>query len=361
MLSAEADAALANDCIGRGPYPPRNLVEDVMTDVMGTTSVEQRSEYLARINRVMDYIDQNIDRKLTLDELSREACFSPYHFHRVFHTMVGETLGRFIQRVRVEKAATLLVGNPARSITDIALDCGFSGSAAFARAFRETFRMSASQWRSGGYEEFTKDGQQPIDDARRALEERTGEDVLSFEVDAVTNIPRWKVAMKGKDEVISVEVKTMPALNVAYVRHIGQYQGMAEVFTDLFKRLMLWAQPRDLVRPPTTQVLSVYHDDPNITIDAKLRVDACISVPEGTSAHGEVGTMVVPGGRFAVGRFELGEQEYGQAWSTIMAGWLPDSGYQPDDRLCYELFHNDCSTHPERKAIVDICVPVRPL
>jgi AraC family transcriptional regulator len=167
--------------------------------------------------------------------------------------------------------------------------------------------------------------------------------------------------MKGSGEEITVEVKTVPDITVAYVRHIGPYQGMADVFTDLFQRLMLWAQPRDLIHPPTTRVLAVYHDDPNITADEKLRVDACISVPDGTCADGEVGTMVVPGGRFALGRFELGVEEYGRAWSTIMSGWLPASGYQPDDRLCYELFHNDCTTHPEGKAIVDICVPVKPL
>jgi aryl-alcohol dehydrogenase-like predicted oxidoreductase len=65
--------------------------------------------------------------------------------------MMGETLSHFIQRLRVERAATMLIHNPKKPITQIAFACGFSGSAAFARSFREAFGMSASRWRSGGY------------------------------------------------------------------------------------------------------------------------------------------------------------------------------------------------------------------
>ena len=108
-------------------------------------------EYRARINRVIDYIEANIDRDLSLSELAEVAHFSPFHFHRIFRAMVGETLNGFIQRIRLEKAAMKLALNPRESITEIALDCGFSSPSVFARAFRETFGMSASQWRSGGY------------------------------------------------------------------------------------------------------------------------------------------------------------------------------------------------------------------
>ena len=44
-----------------------------------------------------------------------------------------------------------------------------------------------------------------------------------------------------------------------------------------------------------------------------------------------------------------------------MGEWLPESGYQPDDRLCYEIYLNDPTTNPQRKHIVDICEPVKPL
>lgn len=108
-----------------------------------------REEYVSRINSVIDYIEANIDTDLSLGNIATAANFSQFHFHRIFHAMVGETLSQFIQRIRLEKAATLLVNNPKKSITEIALECGFSGSAAFARAFRDAFHMTATEWRAG--------------------------------------------------------------------------------------------------------------------------------------------------------------------------------------------------------------------
>ena len=84
-----------------------------------------RKEYIARINRVIDHIEAHLDEQLTLNALAEVAHFSPYHFHRIFHAMVGETLNRFIQRLRCERAAMQLVGQQTKSISAIALDCGY--------------------------------------------------------------------------------------------------------------------------------------------------------------------------------------------------------------------------------------------
>ncbi len=94
----------------------------------------QRLEYLARLNRVLDHIDAHLDQPLPLAELARVANFSPFHFHRVFGALVGESLRQYVLRLRVERAASQLVANPRKTVTAIALDCGFSGSATFARA-----------------------------------------------------------------------------------------------------------------------------------------------------------------------------------------------------------------------------------
>jgi AraC family transcriptional regulator len=246
------------------------------------------------------------------------------------------------------------------SITEIALDCGFSSSAAFARAFKEAFHMSASQWRSGGYLEESnirktkgKEGQ---------MLRNSGKDVeiiLHYADDAMIK-QIWRMKMTNKNEV-QVEVRDMPEHHVVYVRHIGPYQGDGSLFANLFERLFKWAGPRGLLRFPETQVMAVYHDDPDITAEENLRTSVCITVPQGTEVDGEIGKMTVPGGKFAVARFEIFEDQYQEAWDAIYGAWLPESGYQPDDRLCYELFHNDPNQHPERKHIFDICVPVKPL
>src|ERR1700675_1204202 len=107
------------------------------------------SEYSQRIDRVIDYLRENLHRQVKLGELAHVACFSEFHFHRIFGAVSGETLNNFTNRLRLEKAARLLRYSD-QSLTDIALDCGFSSSAAFSRAFRYGYDTSPSQFRKSG-------------------------------------------------------------------------------------------------------------------------------------------------------------------------------------------------------------------
>ena len=320
----------------------------------------RRAEYVARINRVIDHIQAHLDGELSLVVLAKVASFSPFHFHRVFAAMVGETLNQFITRLRAERAAARLSLNPGQSITEIALDCGYSSPAAFSRAFREAFGVSPSAWRDGGRrdrkigKEESKPGQSKSNPGKDFA-------VVSFHIDLQTNQPTWRVQMKAKKAEIVVDVKELPEMHVAYVRHIGPYAGQGQLFAESFGKLMRWAAPRALIRFPQTKMLSVYYDDPHVTEESRLRVDCGMTVPPETQAEGEVGRTTLPAGKYAVAHFELGEHEYSEAWKAVMGGWLPESGYQPDDRPCFELYLNDPKQHPQGKAIVDICVPVRPM
>lgn len=319
-----------------------------------------KDEYISRINRVIDYIESNIDKDLSLEKLASVANFSRFHFHRIFRAIMGETLNRYIQRIRIERAALQLINNPKKTITEIAFDCGFSGSAPFARAFKDFFKMSASQWRLKGNPYESNMGKIDSKDGKAISKIRQDFEVSSYYIDSVNQNRIWRITMVKKPD-FNVEIKDMPELNVAYVRHIGPYKGNNELFEELFNRLMGWAGPRDLLRFPETQVLAVYHDDPKVTDEARLRTSVCITVPKNTPVDGEVGYMTVPGGKYATARFELTSDEYEEAWDAVFGVWLPTSGYQPDDRPCYELYHNDPKEHPENKTIVDIVVPVKPL
>lgn len=322
---------------------------------------------MVRINRVIDHIEANISEELSLEDLAQVANFSRFHFHRIFKALVGETLNQFIQRLRIEKAAIQLVISK-KSITEIALDCGFSSSATFARVFKENYQMSASQWRAGGYLPESKNCKVESKEGKQLRNNRkdfTGAPhyylgVSSYSINFETKIPQWSIQMKDNQQM-QIEVKDMPEFQAAYLRHIGPYQGDSDLFAGLFEKLMKWAGPRDLLRFPETKVLAAYHDDPKITDEEKLRVSACITLPEEAEVDGEIGKMTIPGGKFAVARFEINNDEFEACWDAVMGGWLPESGYQPDDRLCYEMYHNDYKEHPEQKHIFDICVPVKPL
>src|SRR5689334_18846913 len=104
---------------------------------MPTTSITRRNEhYQDRVNRVLDYIGAHLDGDLSLARLAGIACFSPYHFHRIFQGISGETLNSYVRRVRLERAAALMRASPRKRITDIALEAGFAGTAEFSRAFK---------------------------------------------------------------------------------------------------------------------------------------------------------------------------------------------------------------------------------
>lgn len=313
-----------------------------------------RQEYVSRINKAMDFIEQHVDEELNVARIAEAAHFSPFHFSRIFSAITGETVNGFLKRYRVEKAASMLMIHPKESITEIAELCGFSGLASFSRAFKNIIGMSPSAYRDGGWREHSK-----IRKPKRIFGKKPGTDgdAPPDEEDYISGVSNFSTKIWSEDMDLNVEIREMEDLHVAYARHTGNYSLIGRAFDKLFK----WAGPRGLFNPMTSKVLAVYHDSPGITEEDKLRSSACLTVPEGTSVDGEIGTMTVEGGKFACARFEIDETQFTEAWESVYSKWLPQSGYQPDDKYPYELYHNDHTKHPEKKFIVDICVPVKPL
>lgn len=311
-----------------------------------------RAEYAARINRVLDHIDVHLGEPLTLQGLADIACFSPYHFHRLFAALVGERLFGYIQRIRLERAAGWLVAHPHRPVTDIAMDSGFGSSAAFSRAFREGFGMSPSEFRKRKMDQLAGNPDQANGKAGKASNPSFG-----YLDDDPFHLTRSNVMKVTADDF---SVQSLDALHVAYVRHIGPYAGDEALFKGLFGRLARWAGPRRLMGP-NAQWLTLYHDDPSITDEKSLRISVCLTVPADTAAEGEIGRMTIPGGHYAVGRFEIATDQFAGAWEAMCADYLPESGWQPADGAPFERCLNDPDAHPKHKHLVEICIPVKPL
>jgi AraC family transcriptional regulator len=310
-----------------------------------------RAEYLARIHRVQDHVERHLAEELRLEDLARVACFSPFHFSRVYAAVTGESVREFVLRLRLERAASQLRLHQDRSVTEIALDCGFGGPAAFARAFRAAFGLSATQFRKK-CKAVRKRGEEPEDGPGYLLPVGAAPDVPEAAGGRVAPMRTRKV--KAPE---AVRVEDLPATTVAYVRHVGPYAGDVELFGRLFGRLGQWAGPRGLLGPQS-RWLTIYHDDPNVTAPERLRISACVTVPPGTAGERDVSVMELPAGRCVVAHFTLHPREYEQAWNWLMGEWLTESGYQPDDRPCYEVYRHelDAPVH-----LVDLVQPVRPL
>ena len=312
-------------------------------------SENHRKEYLSRIHKAQDYIEANLAGNPKLEDVARAACFSPFHFHRVFSAVTGETLHQFISRLRLERAAGWLYLPGNRSITDIALDSGFSSSATFARAFAQAYGMSASEFRKK-CKTLGKDGKAAngVDDYGGGM--------------AITPLSR-RPEMKNitPKQPLSMEVRDLPAKHLAYVRHVGPYAGQPDLFERLWGQLCQWAGPRGLLHLSGSENICVYHDDPDITARENLRISLGITVDAKTTTTPPVNLLEIPAGKYAVATYKLIPAEYGAAWQFVMGEWLPSSGYQPDDRPCYECFLNDPGQDPEGKHHVELRVAVKPL
>ncbi len=331
-------------------YTPQALA---YTPVMADTSggPESRAVYAQSINRVLEYIDNHLSEPLGLDVLAGVAAFSKYHFHRMFRASLGETLADYVSRVRLQKAAYLLLIAPARSVTDIALECGFSGSAPFAKKFRAHFGMTASAWREA----------KRNPDAVRRTEPSASRGhgrIHEFRVTYETGIPTWTVSTDQAERSVCVEV--IPEMTLAYVRYTGPYKGDSPLFVRLFEKLFAWLGPRNLVSPHTSRTIVIYHEYPDITPEEQLRLSVCCTVPKDTVGEGDVGVMRFSPGPFAVSRFECGAEDYQAAWDWMYDAWLPISGYMPADAPAFERYAFDAHNSETGKTTVDICLPVAP-
>ncbi len=108
---------------------------------------QEMAMYTKQTNAVLDFIHGNLDGSLSLERLSAIASFSPYHFHRVFKLIVGETLLVYVNRTRIDKACRFLAFHENLSMREISLECGFSSLAGFSRTFRAIHGMSPTEYR----------------------------------------------------------------------------------------------------------------------------------------------------------------------------------------------------------------------
>ncbi len=305
------------------------------------------TEYISRINRTIDYIESNLEKSMTLEELAAVANFSKFHFNRIFHSIVGETPFQFILRVRIEKAANHISVNKNAGISEIAYKCGFSDISVFSRNFKHYFQISATQYRAkkshdSNLSQQDSNNHQPDD-----------KPTLYFCPELKTI--KWRTNMKLNK---GVEVKELPEMTLAYIRHIGPYKGDDKLFEGLWNKLFSWAGPRGLIGGKDFRSLVIYHDDPNVTIEDKLRMSVCITVPAKTKVDGAIGKMEIEAAKYVIARFELTAMDFQQAWDWVYGQWFPTSGYQPDDKPCFEMYPEEPK---DGKFIVDICVPVKPI
>ncbi len=324
--------------------------------------------YISRINRVIDYINKNLDEELSLDKLAEVASFSKFHFHRIFTAFTGDTLNDFIKRIRLQRTLMKLMMNTEMPITEIALSTGFSSSANFSRVFKDYYGTTPSSFRKNHIlpkhcnKSCIVSKNCKIDSNIGKLKSKNRKDI-SLEMLYNNNndnnlyvVENKIISESWRSIAMNVEIKNMPEFKVVYIRYIGPYESIG--ISKVWERLCAWAGARDLFGPSTKNI-GIGHDNPETTPPEKCRYDACITVDKEIEVSGEVGLNTIAGGKYAVYRYDGGHDGIKQAYHNLFAVWLPKSGYQPADYCSYEIYLN--SPDKEGKFIMDICLPVKPL
>jgi AraC family transcriptional regulator len=265
--------------------------------------------YYERILRALVHIQEHLEDPLDLDTLARIACFSPYHFHRIFRGLVGETLADHIRRLRLEKAAQRLKSTE-RPVTDIAFEAGYAAHEAFTRAFRARFGASPS-----GFRESRADA--------------------------------------PAQEPIAVKVEKLPAMRVAFVRHVGPFNEVGEAWGTL----MGWAGMRGMFGAHT-RAIGVSHDDPDITAPEQLRYDAAVTVLGDVRAEGVIGIQELRAGDYAIARHRGPYQRIGETYARMCGEWLPASGRELAAAPALEFYLIAPQTTRPEDLLTDTCLPL---
>lgn len=277
-----------------------------------------KEEYHRRINVLVEYINNHLSENIDLNRLAEQSGFSRWHFHRVVSAFLGEPIGSFIMRMRVETAARLLRYTEL-PVQEISWRVGYDAPSSLSKLFRQFYGISPNEYRMNK------------------------EYII------------MKPEMIMPDLNIRGEVKEVPALQVVYVRLTGDYKlndyGVAWI------KLCGYVQQQGLPMGDCCP-LCIYHDDPKVTASEKLRTDVCMVLPVPGIAKGEVGAKVISAGRCAVFLYKGSYADLPAVYDTIYAKLIPEMGCTLREEPSYERYLNDpCNTAPE-ELLTEISIAV---
>jgi AraC family transcriptional regulator len=283
---------------------------------------ETYNEYLKRINKVLVHIDHHLDEKLDLESLAGISNFSPFHFHRIIRAYLGESLGSYIVRIRMETAATLILYTP-EPISEIALRVGYDIPSSFNKAFIKHFGCPPTEFKNKHI--------------------------------SINPIKFLSMETNSHEVKLKPAIKVIKPKNVVFIQSIGDYSG--EGTARAWQKISEFAKHKKLFGWKT-EFIGVSHDDPHITETEKLRYDACITVTKDVSPEGEIGVRQIQGGRFAI-FMHKGPYEYFQkTYDAIFRQWLPSSGHKLRSADCFEKYLNSPQNTKPENLKTEIYIPV---
>jgi AraC family transcriptional regulator len=265
-----------------------------------------------RIERAIAYVDERARERPGLAELARVACMSPYHFHRTFSRAVGESVRRYVAARALARAAWTLANRPALSVTETAMEFGFSSPSDFSRAFKSAYGMSPTEFRSAG---------------AAALAFRAG---IAGGGGVAAPPPQARVVR-------------LPDLRLAYIRVFGLSADRRSARVEgAFERLH-GLMRRSGAAVEGGLVLGLTMDHPETLPLDRCRYYACIEAAEGAEPAGEARiARFRTAGEYARAEVPEGPSSPASRFfgtcSFLVGSWMPERSLKPDDRPFLEVF-----------------------
>jgi AraC family transcriptional regulator len=272
-------------------------------------------DYQRRISRTTQHIEQHLDDDLSLPDLAEVACFSPFHFHRVFQALTGEGVAEHVRRLRLERAAVRL-RSTSRSILEIALEAGYEAHESFTRAFEAAFHTSPSHYR-----------------VERSF--------FAASI-AVADLPETPARLER-----------IGPLTVIRLRHVGPYGDVGQTF----ERLSAWVGAHGLFGP-WTQGLGISYDDPEVTPPEHLRYDAAFTVPRAMPGEGEIQALELPARDYATAIHTGPYAGLGVAYAGLMRWCLRRTDLDVSDTPALEFYLNQAGHTAPESLRTKICLAV---
>ena len=274
--------------------------------------------YRDRLDRVAAHIHDHLDEDIDLERLAGIACLSPWHWHRVYAAMQGETIAQTVRRLRLQRAAHQLA-NTDLPVEAVAGKAGYGSASAFGRAFRDAYGMPPARYREQGSHAGFKAAEQ-------------AEDAGGF----------------------PVEIIRVPALRCARVRHVGSYMEIDRAFGTLFGEL-----GRQGLIGPATRMLGRYHDDPGLVPETDLESEALATLDAAAEPRPPVELVTTEGGVHAALRYRGPYADMRNAYRWLYGTWLPRSGHEPADAPALEEYLNNPRDTPPTELLTVIMLPLK--
>lgn len=277
-----------------------------------------REDYLKRINVIVEYINNHLDENIDLKKLAGISNFSPFHFQRIVKAFLGEPIGTFIVRKRVETAAQL-IRHTKLPIQEIAYNVGYDTPSSLSKVFKQFYGISPIEYRNN--KDFII--MRPI---------QINED------------------LKLKSKVVELDPK-----QAIYIRLFGDYQKLD--YCSAWNKLWAYVKENKLYSAGIEHICITY-DDPKVTEAEKLRTDICLILPKKAEPKGEIGVKDVAGGKYLMFLYQGPYENLASVYDTIHAKYVPEGGYTLRNTYCFDKYVNNPDNTPPEKLKTEVYIPI---